>query len=145
MDLLDPERERIDLTGQAILGWCLVAATTLALASVAVDATRILRGSARLGTDWPAEALLLVVSPWLLGTGWRLAHGRLDRAALLPPWALVVAGAAIESLAVVAHQWQPHDARALRFVVLAGAGAIVLGLQRWWRSRRLSTSRHDVA
>ena len=129
MDLLDPERERIDRTRQAIVGWCLIVATALALAAVALDAFRIIRGQARWDTDWPAAALLVALAPWLFWIGWRLANGYLDTGALLPPWGLICAGLSMEGLAVVVHQWVPQDPRPLGWLVLPGVGAVVLGLQ----------------
>jgi len=145
LDLLDPERERIDRTRQAIVGWCLIVATALALAAVALDTFRIIRGQARWDTDWPAAALLVALAPWLFWIGWRLANGYLDTGALLPPWGLIFAGLSMEGLAVVIHQWVPQDPRPLGWLVLPGVGAVVLGLQRWWRARSLGRSQRDVA
>ena len=137
MDLLDPERETVDRTGQTIIGWCLIVATAIAVAAVLLDRFRAVAGHAVWDPEWLVAALFLVLAPWLFWIGWRLISGRLDMRALLPPWGLILAGLSMEALAIIAHQQVPEDPRPLGWLVLPGLGALILGLRRWRQHRHL--------
>ena len=145
MGLWHPERDRVDRSDQTVAAFLLLAATLVALAAIVVDVVRALRGQSLWLADWAATALLLILTPWLLWTSWRLATGRLDTGPLLPAGGLILAGLTMEALALLFYIWTPEDRRAVKWLVVPGIGAVVLGLRRLRRDPGNPRSGPDVA
>ena len=82
--------------------------------------------------------VVLAATPWLLVVSWRLLTGRLERADLMPPIAMMIfgAGSALGGYWAIKNGYLDLDARSLWVLLLLCGGSFGVGLQRWLIRRR---------
>ncbi len=123
---------------QRVAGTVLLLFTGLALWYAVRDVSTLWTHRRIIDAEPSLAIAVLAATPWLLLVSWRLVTGRLERADLMPPLAMMFFGlaAAAGGYWAVENGYLEFDARSIQVLLLLSAGSFATGLRRWISRRR---------